>query len=242
MDLAPYEYRHGNVRLIGQIAVPEGPGPHPGVLVMNDARGQGPLVRERALRLAQLGYVALATDMYGEAALYADALEGGAVMQSLHAEPDKLRERVLIHFEALRERPEVDRTRIAGIGFCFGGECVLDLARSGADVRAVVSYHGLLTTHRPAHKGSVKAHVAIYAGGRDPYAPPQHIEGFREEMAGASAVCDVTVFGEAYHSFTDPSAGTMTNIPGVAYDPVADRVSWLGTVGLLEEALAVQAA
>ncbi|WP_323809613.1 dienelactone hydrolase family protein [Sphingobium baderi] len=239
MSLEPYEYRHGGVRLIGQLAVPEGPGPHPGVLVMNDARGQGALVRERAQRLARQGYMALATDMYGDGALYENALEGGAVMQALHAEPDRLRERVLINFEALRSLEDVDGARIGAIGFCFGGECVLDLARAGADVRAVVSYHGLLTTERPARKDGVKAHVAIYAGGNDPYAPPEHIEGFREEMEAAAAVCDVTVFGEAFHSFTDPSAGTMTNIPGVKYDPVADRVSWLGTVGLLEEKLKI---
>lgn len=237
MSLTPYEYGHGDVRLIGQIALPEGPGPHPGVLVMYDARGQGPVVLDRARKLAQQGYVALATDMYGEAVLYENALDGGAVMTALHAEPDKLRERVLINFEALRSRDEVDSTRIAAIGFCFGGECVLDLARSGADVRAVVSYHGLLTTERPAPKDGVKAHVAIYAGGKDPYAPPEHIEGFQEEMAAANAVCDVTVFGEAFHSFTDPYARKMDNIPGVKYDPVADRVSWLGTLGLLEEKL-----
>ncbi|CAN5183800.1 dienelactone hydrolase family protein [soil metagenome] len=237
MSLQSYEYRHGDVRLIGQIALPEGPGPHPAILVMNDARGLGALVRERAERLAGLGYVALATDMYGEGALYANALDGGAVMQALHAEPDKLRERIHVHLDALRGRDEVDATRIAAIGFCFGGECVLDLARSGADVRAVVSYHGLLTTERPAPKDGVKAHVAIYAGGNDPYAPPEHIEGFRDEMAAAAAVCDVTVFGDAFHSFTDPTAREMTNIPGVKYDPVADRVSWLGTVGLLEETM-----
>lgn len=240
MSLTPYEYRHGDLRLIGQIAVPDGPGPHPAVLVMNDARGRGALVRERAERLAQLGYVALATDMYGEGVRYANALDGGAVMQALHAEPDRLRERIHVNLDALRARDEVDPARIAAIGFCFGGECVLDLARSGADVRAVVSYHGLLTTRRPAHKDGVKAHVAIYAGGRDPYAPPEHIEGFRAEMAAAAAaVCDVTVFGDAFHSFTDPSAREMTNIPGVRYDPVADRVSWLGTVGLLEERMGV---
>lgn len=237
MKLAPYEYRHGNLRLIGQLAVPEGPGPHPGVLVMNDARGQGRLVRERAEALAREGYVALVTDMYGDAALYEDALEGGAVMQALHAEPDVLRERVLVNFDALRARDEVDVARIAAIGFCFGGECVLDLARSGADVRAVVSYHGLLTTQRQARPGGVKAHVAVYAGGKDPYAPPEHIEGFRAEMAAAGAACDITVFGEAYHSFTDPHARKINNVPGVRYDPVADRVSWLGTLGLFEEKL-----
>jgi len=237
MTLERFEYRHGEVRLVGQLARPEGPGPHPAVLVMSDARGQGRLPRERAEALARLGYIALVTDMYGDAVLYEDPRAGGEVMQALHAEPDKLRERILVNFEALRGCEGVDPRRIAAIGFCFGGECVLDLARSGADVRCVVSYHGLLTTQRPALPGGVKAHVAVYAGGRDPYAPPEHIEAFREEMAAAGAVCDVTVFGEALHSFTDPYPRTIQNIPGVGYDAVADRVSWSGTLALFEETL-----
>jgi len=237
MSLRPYEYRHGDVRLLGQVALPKADGPRPGVLVMHDARGQGRLVRERAEALAELGYVALATDMYGEAAYYENPLEGGEVMQSLHADPDHLRERVLVNYRALCSLPEVDDERVAAIGFCFGGECVLDLARSGTKVQAVVSYHGLLTTQRPAPEGGVRAHVTIYAGGQDPYAPPEHIDEFSSEMTQASASHDITVFGDALHSFTDPYPRPINNIPGVGYHAVADRVSWAGTVALLEEKL-----
>lgn len=240
--LQAHDYKHGDVRLIGQVARPAGPGPHPCVLVMNDARGQGPLVRRRAEALAALGYVAMATDMYGDGRLYSDALDGGAMMRTLHEDPDHLRERILINLAALHALDGVDADRTAAIGFCFGGECVLDLARSGADVRAVVSYHGLLTTERPAAQGAIKAHVVVYAGAEDPYAPPEHIAGFSEEMTAAGARHDVTVFGGVFHSFTDPIARTMTNIPGVKYDPIADAVSWSGTVALLERIFGAPAA
>jgi len=238
MALTTLDYHHGDVRLKGQLALPDGPGPHPAVLVMHDARGQGYQVIDRAERLAALGYVALASDMYGDGQYYDEPLAGGAHMQTLHAEPDALRERILLNLGVLQALPQVDSSRIAAIGFCFGGECVLDLARSGADVRAVVSYHGLLSTQRPAAAGQVKARVVVYAGAKDPYAPAEDIAAFNAEMAAAGASTDVTVFSEAYHAFTDPRAAErMHVIPGVRYDAVADAVSWAGTLALFEQVL-----
>src|SRR6185295_6442215 len=115
-------------------------------------------------RLAAQGYAALATDMYGGGVFFENARAGGDLMLALHREPERLRARVLAGFETLARLPQVDAGRIGAIGFCFGGQCVLELARSGADVRAVVSFHGLLTTHAPAAKGAVKARVLAITG------------------------------------------------------------------------------
>jgi dienelactone hydrolase len=147
--------------------------------------------------------------------------------------PQRLRARAAAWYEYLKTRQEVDPQRIAAIGFCFGGQCVLELARSGADVKAVVSYHGLLSTSLPAMPGAIQGHVAIYTGAKDPYAPAEHVRALQEEMAAAGAHLQITVFSEACHAFTDPNAGAIGR-DGLAYDPIADRVSWAGTMALLE--------
>jgi dienelactone hydrolase len=236
-ELRTIDYSHGDVALRGLLATPEGPGPHPAVMVMNDARGQGEQVRIRARRLAEQGYVALATDMYGGGANFTDAQEGGALMLALHTQPELLRARVLAGFETLKAQPEADAGRIGAIGFCFGGQCVLELARSGADVKSVVSFHGLLTSELPAKPGAVKAKVLVLTGALDPYAPLEHVDGFRDEMGAAGADWQVTVYSRAYHAFTDPNAGEMTNIPGVRYDPFIDKLSWASALAMLDATL-----
>jgi len=108
---------------------------------------------------------------------------------------------------------------------------VLELARSGADVKVVVSYHGILTTSMPAKAGTVQAQVAVYTGAKDPYALREHVDALRDEMIAAGARWQITVFGDACHAFTDPNAAAT--LSGLAYHPLADKVSWAGTVTLL---------
>lgn len=227
---------HGGVELVGQLALPAGPGPHPAVLVMHNAHGLGPQVRESAAALARLGYLAIATDMYGGGLFHQDPKTAGDSLTPLWRDPALLRARVVAWFEAVRARPESDPARIAAIGYCFGGQCVLELARSGADVKAVVSYHGILSTFARAEPGAIKGQVAVYTGTRDPYVPREHVEALRAEMEAAGARWQVTEFGEVWHSFTDPHAAEMP-VPGVAYDRVAHQVSWAGTLALLSETL-----
>jgi dienelactone hydrolase len=222
--------------LTGQLISPDGPGPHPGVLVMHDAHGLGPQSRERAQRLAALGYVALATDMYGGGAYFESQLGSGPTFMALFERPDYLRARVVAGYDALKGRPDVDPDRIAAVGFCFGGMCVLELARSGVDVKAVVSFHGLLTTALPAGPDLIKGQVVAFCGGKDPYAPLEQVDGLRDEMTKAGAPWAVTVYGEAYHAFTNPDGGTG-ELPGIAYDPLSDTLSWASTVALLAEVL-----
>jgi dienelactone hydrolase len=232
-ELQPIHCHHAGADLEGRIALPRGEGPHPCVLVMHDALGLGDLVRGRAARLASEGYVAVTTDMYGGGIRCQEAHAAGVHMAQFIENPEKLRRRAVTWFDALRGHPAVDRERIGAIGFCFGGQCALELARSGADVKAVVSFHGLLTTFSPAQPKSVKGVVAVYAGDRDPYAPEEHVEAFRSEMTAAGARWQVTVFHDVFHGFTDPDIESLTGVEGIRYDPLADEVSWSGTLGLL---------
>jgi dienelactone hydrolase len=213
-----------------------GAGPRPGVLVMHNALGLGAQVREVAARLAELGYVALATDMFG-AELDGDPAKAGAYFAALQAQPELLRARLAAWHDTLTGLPQVDAARTAAIGYCFGGFCVLELARSGAAVKAAVSFHGLLTTQLPATPGGITARIAAWCGGQDPFVPTEHVETFRAEMAAAQASSQITVFSHAAHGFTDPDAGKMGR-PGVAYDLLADKISWAGALALLEAELA----
>jgi len=232
-ELRSFEYRHEGVVLNGQLAMPPGPGPHPGVLVMHDLLGQNELVRQRARELAAAGYAALATDMYGGARRFSVA-EVQEVTAPLRADPARLRARVVAGFEAFRELPEVDASRIGAIGYCFGGQCVLELARSGAEARAVVSFHGLLKTDLPARPGEVKAKALVLAGALDPYAPPEDVRAFQAEMSAAGVDWHLTLYGEGWHAFTEEDARDIAEVPGVRYDPLLDRLSWAQATAFLD--------
>jgi dienelactone hydrolase len=225
--------QHDGAELVGQAALPHAQGRRPAVLVMHNAHGLGPHVCERASRLADLGYVAVATDMYGGGVHHTDPNDSGRSMMRSFSEPDLLRARAVAWFEAVKNRSDVDPQRVAAIGFCFGGMCALELARSGADVKAAVSFHGLLSTPTPAAPGAVTGDVAIYAGAKDPFAPPEQVAAVREEMTTAGARLQITVFENACHGFTDPDSGAMRR-DGIAYDATADRVSWASTLALLD--------
>ena len=164
------ELDHEGTRLCGYVAVPDTPGPAPALLVMHSALGIAHAVNERTARkFAALGYVAICTDMYG-AHLEGASMEvtGEAFFANLAA-PDLQRARTVAWFEAVASRPDVDEQRIAAVGFCYGGNTVLELARSGANLKVAVSYHGVLNTHARAEPGVVGAHVVAYCGAGDPY-------------------------------------------------------------------------
>lgn len=230
------ELEHAGVTLIGQAAVPAGTGPFPAVLVMHNALGLGGHVRETAQKLAALGYLAVATDMYGGGAPAGDMQSSAAHFEGIMKYPALLRDRVERWFDHVAAMPNVIADRVAAIGYCFGGTCVLELARSGAPARAVVSYHGILTTVAPAQPGMIPGEVVAYCGAKDPYAPLDHIEGLRGEMAAAGAKHSITIFGEAAHAFTDPDADVI-GMEGIAYHELSARLSWAGTVELLDAVL-----
>lgn len=232
---------HGGVTLKGQLARPtQASGSTPVVLVFPSALGLGSHALGAVERLATAGWLALGIDLYG-GGLYADygedAGEAGELFQRFLQEPGAVRSRALAWFDRAAGLPGADPDRIAAIGYCFGGYCVLELARAGAGLKAAVSYHGLLTTALPAVPGAIRGQVTAYCGAADPYAPPEAVEALRAELSAAGARHQITVFSDAEHAFTDPEAGKMGR-EGIAYDPLADRVSWAGTLALLETVFA----
>jgi dienelactone hydrolase len=234
-ELQPIICEHDGDRLKGWLAVPEGRAPFPAVLVMHSALGLRHMVGDIALRLAGLGYLAVATDMYGENADISAPEKAGEHYMALLQAPERLRARTAAWYDTVAARADVDAARIAAIGYCFGGKCVMELARSGRDVKAAVSYHGLLTTHAPARPGDIKGHVAAWCGAEDPFGPHEETEGFRLEMIAAGADWQITEFGKVAHGFTDPMA--EGGMPGIEYDALADKTSWAGTLVLLEQVL-----
>jgi dienelactone hydrolase len=232
-ELERYDYTHDGVTLQGRLARPKAGGKRPAVLVFHHALGQCRHDLERAGHLAEAGYVALACDMYGFGLRQATQEEFAPIFQAMQDDPDLLRARIMAAYEALARLPEVDPAQISAIGFCFGGQCVLELARSGADVRGVVSFHGLLTTKRPAPRGGIKAKVLAITGALDPYAPLEHVQAFQQEMAATEADWHLTIYGQGWHAFTDPDVERIHKVPGVVYDERLDKLSWAQATAFL---------
>jgi dienelactone hydrolase len=227
---------HAGAEFEAIVARPQGPGPHPAVMVMHSALGLRHMVADKARALAELGYLAIATDMYGVGADTSTPQAAGQHYMHYHDQPQLLRDRCVAWFNAIAARDDVDAARIAAIGYCFGGRCTLELARSGADVKAAVSYHGILTTHAPAQPGAVKGEVSVWCGLKDPFAPLADIDALRAELSAAGAHYHIAEFADAEHGFTDPEG--EGGMPGIAYNAIADRLSWAGTVALLGIVLA----
>lgn len=204
----------------------------PAVLMIPGATGPSDGFYQAMRDIAARGWTAIAADMYGDDADISTPASAGVHFAALMQNPEQLRARVTAWFETLRAVPYVDPERIAAIGYCFGGKCVLELARSGAPVRTVTSFHGLLGTHAPAAPGSISAKIAVWTGGQDPYAPPADVEALRSELDAAGADYQLTIFARAAHAFTDPDHDGIA--PGIVYDATAHRIAWEGTIALLK--------
>jgi dienelactone hydrolase len=228
-------YRDGEVALHGVLERPDKPNGR-AVMVVHEADGLGRNARRRARMLADLGYLALAADLFGDSP-DPPSEDGLGRMHALRADPHLFRRRVRAGFDFLAGQKGVDPLRIAAIGYCFGGTAVLELARSGAPVAAVVSFHGLLRSDLPARPGEAKARILACTGARDPLVPLADISAFQAEMDGAGADWQLIAYGRALHSFTNPNVEGMGD-PRMAYDPSADRQSWAAALLFLDEALA----
>jgi len=207
-------------------------GPRPGMLVFHENTGLTDHEKERATRLAEMGYVALACDMFGRPVAPATDAERRAAFEEFREK--RMLPRARAGFDALAAQPQVDRTRIAAIGFCLGGMAALELARSGADLAGVVSFHGGLATPRPARSGELKAKVLVCHGASDPFITLDQVNAFAKEMQDAAADWQVILYGGAMHGFTNPAADRFGR-PGVGYHQPSDRRSWRAMQEFLAE-------
>jgi dienelactone hydrolase len=241
MQARDIDYRCDDINLRGYLALDENADrKRPGVLVFHEGLGLGEFAMERARRLAELGYVALAADMFGDRRQASNLQQIATLVGGLRAEPEKLRARGRAALTTLAALPQVDADRLAAIGFCFGGSVVLELAREGADLKAVVSFHGVLATKLPAQAGRVKASVLVCTGADDPLAPPEQLADFENEMrAGGAKDWQIIAYGNTLHGFTNPAAdGSMMRT--AIYNEQADRRSWASMKSLFDEVLTCQ--
>ena len=230
------DYKQGDTVLQGYFAWDDSyKGRRPGVLVVHEWWGHGPYARRRAEQLAGLGYLAFANDMYGKGKTAKTHEEAGALSGPLRSDRKLMRERAMAAVEVLRKNPLADPARIAAIGYCFGGTTALELARMGADLKGVASFHGGLDTPTPAEPGAVKAKVLVLQGAEDKWTMTG-LPAFEDEMRAAKADWQVLTYGGAVHSFTVKEAGDDPS-KGMAYDAAADRRSWAALKDFLAEAL-----
>jgi dienelactone hydrolase len=230
------DYSHAGTPLEGFFAYDDHrPHPLPAVLVSHAWGGRDEFVCHKARRLAELGYAAFALDMYGKGVLGDSPEENARLMQPFMEDRSLLQARITTALDTVRLQPEVDAHRIAAMGFCFGGLCVLDLARTGADLRGVVSFHGLFKPPGNTAGHRIKAKVLAMHGFDDPMVPPDHVVALGRELTEAGADWQIHVYGHTVHAFTNPNARDRAF--GTLYDETADRRSWQALRDFLAEVL-----
>ena len=234
IDTGPIRYELDGTELAGYLAVDTASDARrPGVLVIHDWLGVAEYVQVRSQMLARLGYVALAADIYG-ADLRPGPQEAAAVAGRFYGNAPLVRARAAAGLQQLRENPLVDPDRIAVIGYCFGGFVALELARSGADIAGVATFHGALSSPTPQDAANIKAKVLVLAGAADPVVPDAQILEFENALRAAPHVdWQLITYSGAMHAFTQPEANAPER--GAAYHAGADRRSWTAMRHFFEE-------
>jgi dienelactone hydrolase len=222
-------YSAGDVVMKGYLAYDKNiKAKRPGVLVVHEWWGHNEYARRRARMLAEMGYAALAVDMYGEGKQAMHPDDAGKFSSELMKSFDIAKTRFTAAMEFLKKQPEVNPDKIAAIGYCFGGGVVLNMARQGADLKGVASFHGSLAAVKPAQPGAVKTRILVLHGADDKFVTPEQIEAFKKEMKSAGADFQFIAYPGAIHSFTNPDADGYAkrfNLP-LGYNAEADKKSW----------------
>lgn len=235
MKIEDIAYEADGVRMVGMLAVDEArPGRRPGILVCHEGGGLMDHSKNVARRLAGLGYVAFAMDYYGGGQPLADMGQAMTYIGGWMADPTGIRARATAALGVLSGQAQTDPSRLAAIGYCFGGTTSLELARSGADIKAAVGFHSGLGTARPQDAANIRGKILAAIGCDDPIIPPEQRIAFEQEMTSAKVDWRMHVYGGAGHSFTNPDIGRL-NRPGFAYDAIADQRSWRAMIDLFDE-------
>ncbi len=211
------------------------PGPLPAVLISHAWGGRQSVFDQKARDLARLGYAAFALDMFGDARTGTTVEECSALITPFVSDRALLSRRINAALTAASALPQIDARRVAAMGFCFGGMCVLDLARSGARVRGVVSIHGLLKPPTGVKPAAISSKVLVLHGHDDPMAPVDDVVAFEKEMTDANVDWQLHAYGRTKHAFTDPGANNADL--GLLYNPDAERRSYIALLNFLEEVL-----
>ena len=205
----------------------------PGVIIIHGGWGYSDNVRAQAERLAESGYVGFAVDMYGMGPVETHLEDDRGMRRLLNENPLLRATRFNLAVERLQQHPRVDPERISAIGYCWGGEVILEMARAGASFDALITFAGILSTDNPAPAGYVVPRILVLHGDSDPYAPREQVEAFRQEMTAAGADFEIVVYPDVAHAFSQPYA-REANMEGIAYDEQADNDSWRRMLALLD--------
>jgi dienelactone hydrolase len=230
------EYEAEGAAMVGRFATPDGDGPVPAVLIAHGAPGLDDYCRTRPEMLAKLGFAALAMDYHGGGRVFTDPGELSARLEAFGSDPDHLRALAAAGLDALLDQERVDATRIGAVGYCFGGVVVMELARTGVDIKAVVGLHPGLASPRPADSRHVVGRVLMCVGADDPLAPLDDRVAFEAEMRAAGVDWEMNLYGGVKHRFTDPNAAAA-GIPALEYNEQAAERSWRAMLDLFEETL-----
>ena len=226
-------------RLVGYFAAPSSQTPHAGIIVAPEWWGRNEYTEQRARELAEHGYAALAIDMYGDKNVTTDAKQAYEWMMQTFADADTIVNRAKAGLDTLAAQPEVNPTQLAAIGFRYGGKVVLDLARSGAPLKAVATFHATLAPKAPAVEGQIQGEILVLHGELDSMVTLDDVASFREEMHAAKVDHEVIIFEDAKHGFSNPLADERAKANGVdlGYNPEAERQGLDAMYDLLERNL-----
>jgi dienelactone hydrolase len=237
MHVSDIEYEGGDLQLIGHLAYDDGvDGTRPAVLVCHEGPGLDEHAKWRAERLAELGYIAFALDYHGGGVpLPMDQVM--ARLGPMFADPTITRTLGQAGLDVLLAQPQTDADQVAAIGYCFGGTMALELARGGADLKAVVGFHSGLATARPEDAKNITGSVLVCIGADDPIIPPEQRAAFEEEMRAAAVDWRMNLYGNAVHSFTNQRASAAA-MPGIGYHAPTDARSWRAMLDFFDEVFA----